>query len=42
MSYSLKSVYCHGSEKIIMKETMISLSYKIGAGGEEAAGFFSS
>lgn len=39
MSYSLKSVYCHGWEKIIVKETMISLSYKIGPGGEEAASF---
>lgn len=37
MSYSLKSVYCHARKKIIMKETMISFSYKTGAGWEEAA-----
>lgn len=32
MSNSLKSVYCHGWKKIIMKETIMSFSYKIRIG----------
>lgn len=39
MSNSLKSVYCHAWKKIIMKETMMFFSCKIGAWWEEAAIF---
>lgn len=39
MSYSLKSAYCHGWKKIIMKETVIFFSYKIGARWKNASRF---